>query len=383
MKRLAPTNIQIGTGRTEQPSRLYVFELLRAVACLMVVLEHVFLPAETITYLHEVWCFSFGGLGIGIFTFISGYLIARSLDHSTIGSFAWSRLFRIWPTYLTVLLIALIVFKVFGYSRLVPTEEAEFGGVAAQAFLIRDFFNMYNPLISSDWTLMYEVQFYVVIALSWIVYSKTDNIRYFIYTYFTAITLLYLLYSLLSLVYGHGEVAIQRSGGSMFCFIGTLFYFWETRRSRASAVALPAAWVLGAYFFTYFFGSFSYGYLQVSVTQLQAIILAVASLRLQRHIKPNKVMEFFADISFPLYLTHQTFGLIGITAVIGYDIGLNMYLDRAVWFGAVIIPGCYLIHILIERRMILNRKHYARKLLAGSIAIGHLLQIVAYRRARK
>lgn len=79
--------------------RLFVFEFLRAFACVLVVLEHVFLPTQTVEYLHYKWCFSFGGLGIGISTFISGYLIARSLETRRISEYAAQRFWRIFPPY--------------------------------------------------------------------------------------------------------------------------------------------------------------------------------------------------------------------------------------------------------------------------------------------
>jgi peptidoglycan/LPS O-acetylase OafA/YrhL len=130
--------------------------------------EHVFLPAEVIEYLHYNWCFSFGGLGIGVFTFISGFSIAGSLASQTPREFASSRFWRIYPTYICVLCIAWAVHSYFGYSRLVPTEEVTPRGLWAQVFFVRDIFNMYNPLISGDWTLLYELQLWVFAGFAWL-----------------------------------------------------------------------------------------------------------------------------------------------------------------------------------------------------------------------
>lgn len=328
----------------------------------MVVVEHVFLPEEVIMYLHHKLCFSLGGLGIGIFTFISGFLIAKSLDNRTSKEYLISRFFRIYPTYLTILVFALFIYFVFGYCRLVPTREVSFFGFIAQALFIRDLFNMYNPLISADWTLMYEVQFYCVIAVAWYFYQKHSKVSVFLITY-TFITLaIYLLLSLLSLKYHHGEAAIQRTGGALFCFLGSIYYLHSKKLIKHTYLYLLGIWLLGTFAFSYFYGKFYYDYFQVSVTQLEALIIVIACLHYKTKIHKRRVISFFADISFPLYLVHQTFGTVGFTKIINSSINLNIYLDRGLTFLFLIIPGCYLVHVYIEKKFIVNGHRYSDSL---------------------
>ncbi len=321
----------------------------------MVVIEHLFLPTAVVEYLHYQWCFSFGGLGIGIFTFISGYLIARSLDTRSIKTYAASRFWRIVPTYLFVLALAWGVFSVFGYSRLVPGAEATPTGILAQAFLVRDLFNLYNPLVSSDWTLIYEVQFYVLIAFAWAAYQRLGKVNALIAFYIGLTLVGYALLSLLSLKYGHGEAAVQRTGGALFCFTGSIYYLGRQGHIQNPLKVLVGVWALGAVCYTYFYGTFFYGYLQVSLTHIYAVLLAIFVIS-KNSVRPTRVIAGFAAISFPVYLLHQTFGTVGFSRIVGTEWDLNVMADRAITFALIIVPASIAIHLLIERRFMWPRR---------------------------
>lgn len=325
------------------------FEFLRAIGCAMVVVEHLFLPATWVDILHKDWCFSFGGLGIGIFTFVSGYLITRSLDTRTMTEYVASRFWRVYPTYIFVLFLALLIFRTTGYSRLVPTEEVAPFGFFAQALFVRDIFNMYNPLISADWTLLYEVQFYVVAGLSWMVYQQRRDLRFLVLTYLALTAALYLYYYYLSLTYLHGQAAMQRTGGSLFCFTGMLYYLHRVGQLKHSYWAVLLVWALGSVSFTLFSGKFYYDHLQVSVTQLMGMLIVAACLALDFPSRSRAPIAFVAAISFPLYLLHQTFGTVGFSKIIGLGWSVPLIADRAITFMAIVLPASVAIHLFVER----------------------------------
>lgn len=311
--------------------------------------EHIFLPASTIEYLHYQWCFSLGGLGIGIFTFVSGYLIARSLEGKTVREYALSRFWRVYPAYLTVLLLALGVFLLLGYSRLEPVREATLRGILAQAFFVRDIFNLYNPLISADWTLLYEVQFYIVGGIAWFGFRRSRRARILIVIYIALTAILYMFYWILSIRYMHGQAAMQRTGGSIFCFTGMLYYLHRRGELRFGWATIAAVWALGAVAFSQFRGEFFYEYWQVSVTQVIGTIIAVCCIVWRFPARPIWIVGALAGISFPLYLLHQTFGTVGFSRVIGSDLGLNWFWDRSVTFALILIPLSVVIHLLVEK----------------------------------
>ena len=325
------------------------FEFLRAFGCILVIIEHIFLPGWIIEYLHFQWCFSLGGLGIGIFTFVSGYLIARSLETKSLREYAASRFWRVYPAYLCVLFIALGIFLVFGYSRLQPTEEASLRGVLAQALFVRDIYNMYNPLISADWTLLYEVQFYVVAGIAWVAFRPSRKTLILIGVYMAITALIYVYLWSLSLQYLHGQAAMQRTGGSLFCFMGMLYYLHRRRELPYGWVVIAAVWTLGTVAFSQFAGEFHYEYLQVSVTQLYGMVLAAAFIRWDYTGKFARVFGFIASISFPLYLLHQTFGTVGFSQITGTDIAFGWFWDRMLTFVLIVVPLSVAIHKLVEK----------------------------------
>lgn len=333
----------------DQSERISSFEFLRALGCALVVLEHVFLPASTIEHLHQRWCFSFGGLGIGIFTFVSGYLIARSLDSRSLSEYAASRFWRVFPAYAFVLLMALLIFLVFGYSRLLPTQEATAFGFLAQLFFVRDLFNMYNPLISGDWTLIYEVQFYIVIGFAWAVFRRTRDVRLLIVAFLAVTMVVYLCLIALSFKYAHGQAAMQRTGGTLFCFTGAVYYLASKQMIRRGGLAVVAVWALGAIFISQFRGEVFYEYVQVSFTQLLGISLAVSLLRTGFPSRTHRAVRFLADISFPIYLLHQTFGTIPFSSIAGANWKLSAIADRGLTFFLLVLPASILIHFLVER----------------------------------
>lgn len=222
-------------------------------------------------------------------------------------------------------------------------------GVIAQALFIRDLFNLYNPLISGDWTLLYETQFYMVCGLAWLFYKKTKETNMFIMVFIGITITIYFLLSFLSVIYGHGEAAMQRTGGSLFCFLGTLFYLKKTSRLCRFLPAAVAIWFLGTFCYSFFFGTPNYGYFQVAVTQVIGMTIAIACINSHLLKKRNKLIGFVANISFPMYLLHQTFGTIRFSTIVGKNLDINIFIDRGITFFLIIIPACIVIHNFIER----------------------------------
>lgn len=98
-----------------------------------------------------------GGAGVVIFFLISGYIISQVLSFERPASFLIRRMFRIYPLYITAVVIQIVVQKNWGSlspSILVP-----------QLLLIGDFFGSPYTLTGVEWTLRIEVIFYVFMAI--------------------------------------------------------------------------------------------------------------------------------------------------------------------------------------------------------------------------
>jgi peptidoglycan/LPS O-acetylase OafA/YrhL len=92
-------------------SRLYIFDFIRAVAVLSVILGHYLIhhsPHGVNTALGRL-----APIGVGMFFFISGYLIFMTMTKSTTKSFLWHRYFRIVPTLVAGIALLAIFNSVF------------------------------------------------------------------------------------------------------------------------------------------------------------------------------------------------------------------------------------------------------------------------------
>jgi peptidoglycan/LPS O-acetylase OafA/YrhL len=194
-----------------------------------------------------------------------------------------------------------------------------------------------------------------VIALAWMAYQRLGKASVLVGCYVLLTIVGYFLLSLLSLTYGHGEAAVQRTGGALFCFTGAIYYLGRQGRLAHLYKIIFGVWALGAVCYTYFFGTFFYGYLQVSLTQLYGMAFAIFVIS-RNSIKPVALVNGIALISYPLYLLHQTFGTVGFSKIIGAGWEINILADRAITFVLIILPMSLAIHVYIERRFMWTRE---------------------------
>jgi exopolysaccharide production protein ExoZ len=147
-------------------SKLYSIQYLRAIAALAVVLFHA-AP-------NEAWfgALKIGAVGVDIFFVISGFIIwiVTSQQRVSVEDFVWNRTARIVPLYwsATLLLAALIFLSPASFPRqlltwphlvmsllFVPHASPVDGSIM--------------PVVAQGWTLLYEVFFYALFAVSLLV----------------------------------------------------------------------------------------------------------------------------------------------------------------------------------------------------------------------
>jgi peptidoglycan/LPS O-acetylase OafA/YrhL len=145
------------------PSRLAWLDALRGIGALAVVAEHLlpwFLPA-----LRPYW-FNLGVYGILVFFLVSGYIIPVSLErHGDVRAFWTSRVFRLYPLYLAVIVLVLAV------SRWVPVRPGvprDGSAVAAHATMLLDVVSV-GGVADTMWTLSYEMVFYLLVTALFVV----------------------------------------------------------------------------------------------------------------------------------------------------------------------------------------------------------------------
>ncbi|WP_066369134.1 acyltransferase family protein [Herbidospora mongoliensis] len=138
--------------------RLAWLDALRGIGALAVVAEHLLpwvYPPLRPTFMNV------GMYGVVVFFLVSGYIIPASLEgRGDVRAFWTSRLFRLYPLYLTVCAIALLVGLWVPIREQVPRDAS---GVLAHVSMLLDVVHV-GGLADPMWTLSYEMVFYLIVT---------------------------------------------------------------------------------------------------------------------------------------------------------------------------------------------------------------------------
>ncbi|MFI6295016.1 acyltransferase family protein [Nonomuraea sp. NPDC050790] len=145
----------VATGTT---ARLAWLDALRGLGALAVVGEH--LLTWAMPWLRPT-SFNLGMYGVLVFFLVSGYIIPVSLERKgDVRAFWISRFFRLYPLYLAVIAIVLILSFWLPVRREVPRDPS---ALASHATMLLDVVGA-GGLVNTMWTLSYEMVFYLLVA---------------------------------------------------------------------------------------------------------------------------------------------------------------------------------------------------------------------------
>jgi peptidoglycan/LPS O-acetylase OafA/YrhL len=290
--------------------------------------------------------YSLGPFGVALFFLISGFVIPLSLERQTAGGFLIGRAFRIYPTYIAALAIELAVVACSAaYWHRPFTYRAGF--ILANALLVTDIVNV--PSIDLvNWTLTIELKFYLVMALlagfvrrgSLVVLFALAAFILFVSRFSHEIFVLVPGLGLLLRIFESNALYL------LFMLIGVVFSYHARRRigtaqAIASVIVLFAAFVV-CWPLTFFRADFpvvtyNYGY---------ALVVFAACYALRRFVPDARVADFFAAISYPLYLVHSLVGYVVLTTL------LTAHVDAAfatLGAFAVAVALAFALHRTVEK----------------------------------
>jgi peptidoglycan/LPS O-acetylase OafA/YrhL len=159
----SPATKDDGAKDAGSATRLGWLDVLRGLAALAVVFDHlsyyVLQPARWAIY---QW-FDFGNYGVFVFFIISGYIVPASLERKgSVRSFWVSRLFRLYPLYLLAVGLAVALWLVhLGGLRGAGSDPET--SVLAQLLMMSNVLAGPN-LPNVVWSLSYEMVFYLVLV---------------------------------------------------------------------------------------------------------------------------------------------------------------------------------------------------------------------------
>lgn len=324
--------------------RYHQIDLLRSVACLMVVAFH---------YLHrghmEGWIpfaapanvvsvVKFGYLGVQLFFAISGFVIFLSAQGATPRAFAASRAARLYPAFwASVVLTTLVVRWGDMPSLVVPWRDVLLNFTMVAHWFGAEFVDW------AYWSLAVEFHFYIMI---WLL-LRFNGMRHI--KAFMAVWLLISLANYFRPAYPV-QFVLEVQWAPLFC-VGICANLMRggDRSSSVHALFFSAALL-------------SVAYAAAQVTRINEfdrldlwVVIGVASVipaifwlisRERFEISGNPVLYWAATLTYPVYLLHEYIGYVLMTRL--SSAGLSpalcvLLVAAAVWMAA------YVLHVYLER----------------------------------
>lgn len=357
-------------------NKIYSLHYMRGIACILVVLFH-FRGAINGVYAQKDLgdlLFLHGAIGVDLFFMISGFIIAYATQKKESQlSFFSKRFFRIYPVYITCLLILFTI-----------TSQAIDINFIKSIFFIHLNYNDHAPVygyttIFSAWTLTYEIAFYALFMLAMAASHK----------YRVALSIIF-IFSLnfgLQSLFNNGEYNLSAATSANYngpfsglikiysspmmteFAIGLIIYsihkhigFLKNINNKYIfniSISIGISYVVYCYMSGYgtFIGPKGYGL--ISLVLFSCIIMWESIYG----IKKNTILDFFGNISYSLYLTH-----IVIHLFFRENQSTIPLLSSATGFSKLFIMAAmsillsYVLYIAIERpfikigRELLNKK---------------------------
>lgn len=312
--------------------RLRFIDGLRGVAATLVMLYHLVGRTTAGALTHR------GYLGVAIFFALSGFVItsmlsARRMSPGFLGRFAVRRMVRLdIPYWVNIVLVLLMMRLAARFGAPQPPIGA--GQVIAHLFYLQDLLG-YPEISSVYWTLCFEVQFYLALAL---ILWGAQRVGVLHRAYFIAA---FLLLTGVSVLMSMNLLPTPR--GTMFSFwwafaLGGLCYWTLTRQVPAAYLAVSCVAILCT-------ASAAHGdWRLTTVITVAAIFLAGRRNAMGRWLA-DPVSQFLGRISYSLYLCHPLFGWSAQSFALRY---LNQWGALVVGL-AVSIVSAWLTYRLVER----------------------------------
>jgi len=293
--------------------------------------------------------FSWGAFGVSLFFLISGFVIPFSLRNVTWQGFLVGRFFRIVPLYMAGFTITLLSIWLVGryFDVAWPFSFSE----AAVHYLpgLREFFGM--PSIDGIvWTLEIEIKFYLICALV-IVLFRRKSAWVFVVPAVLAIAEFWMAGR------AFGPAVLLPAPFLIFMFIGVTFHYLHEGALKAEqALFLAAALFL---VFAILLGRTMPELAPMAWTYGFAVVVFTFAASFPQLFRSTRVGDFFADISYPLYVVHGVAGYVALRVLL--DLGMRAWVSLIITTaGALLIS--WLLHVLVEIPSHNYGKRLARRL---------------------
>ncbi len=294
--------------------------------------------------------FSFGEFGVALFFLISGFVIPLSLEKYSPIPFLIARICRIWPTYLVGFLITLISLSVIANY----TESSFPYGLSEilvhSVIFLRDW--MWYPNIDGIvWTLEIEIKFYLFMAILFGLFGTFHPRKVALSFIFLCLVLIFaksgqsfifndmrpLFYFLNVVTFNFSIIA--------FMLCGTIFYWLYRKRITVQEAVLLLTVFVGCFYLTWSFGMYVSG--RYAIPQyILALSFFIISYSLRAYFTSYWLLDYWAKISYPLYVVHAIPGYALMYILIDNEVSPSLAL-LAAFISAFALAS--VLHYLVEK----------------------------------
>jgi len=363
--------------------RIWFPQVIRAVACIVVVFEHLGnsypralqLAAEFAHYnapleerIHTPWTaignltdspnFSLGFMAVSLFFLVSGFVIPFSLRTTSVAEFTAKRVFRLYPTLAACTLATVFVFQLQAHFEGV-VQPYSVNTILMTMTLTAPFLHgsFVDPVV---WTLVIEEIFYFTTAL--IVWRNWQGKK------LPLCAIGIVLVAIAALPSAQGSALFYVSFYSAFVpfvFVGTAIYHWYSGQWDRRQAVLVGGWLFACFTAAMYLSGNNYQascYLRSSVA---AVVVFLGLARLGPRLRYSRLLDQLSKITYPLYLLHFMNGVILLnwfaTKNVSYFVALPITI-------AVAIIGATAIHLLAEEPAVKVGRRIARAVRSRRLA---------------
>jgi len=273
-----------------QQDKIYIFDFVRAFACLYIVIIHFLM---LLLSKHYSWRDVHSGIGMEMFFFTTGFLIPLSLERCNWKQFAVKRCFRLLP----VLSLAVLVYTIFIKLGII-NGKARIEDIITNITMTTDIFHIKSTqtckhlFVNVSWSMQVELKFYIIAAIAFF-FGKTMREKFF----------LLLSLCLLCYVFAFCFKLPNASKASGYCFkliscclLGSIYYFYRYKHISKVEFAFLTICCL---FLIYF---------AVHPSQRPSYIVGCLFVLFLVHFFTNKgnnkFVKYLANLSYSVYLFH-------------------------------------------------------------------------------
>jgi peptidoglycan/LPS O-acetylase OafA/YrhL len=326
--------------------RVNELDLLRFVAALAVVLFHYAfrghaadaLSALSYPLLEPIA--RYGYLGVDLFFLISGFVILMTAASGNLGSFAVSRIVRLYPAFWVCCTLTFAAIAAADAQR-----SVSLGQYLVNMTMLGEFLGV--PAVDGVyWSLAIEFKFYALVAVV-LALGRVHQAQAFLVLWLIATALL------IELPIGILRSVLLTDYASYFIAGAMSFLVWSQGMTPLRLGVILAAWPIALYQavgviprFEEHYRSHLNGYAVSGIVTAFFVVMLLVATRRTGYWGRRRWLTIGA-LTYPLYLLHQNIGYLAFNA--GYA-SLNTHL--LLWGTvALMLAAAYAVHVLIERRI--------------------------------